>query len=181
MYNSLVVLKEILPVFPCAAVHDPAGPTIQHAVDRFLEKEKRGDLRIFGNSYAAGLKKRESFWAPPTKSRVSMLIYKILRVTHRRSAATCCAVLQAHAAHTWRSSTQRRYTNCAECRRSSYGCAFWFNAISPSRTAFTTDWPQCLSIRTKYDFQLGQTSDGEVSGQSQRHLSWNIIFTPALH
>ncbi|KAI0091900.1 transcription factor/nuclear export subunit protein 2-domain-containing protein [Irpex rosettiformis] len=73
VYNSLVVLKEVLPIFPCAAVLDSAGSTIQHTVDRFLEKEKRGDLRIFGNSYAAGLKKRESFWAPPTKSKVRII------------------------------------------------------------------------------------------------------------
>lgn len=77
VYNSLVVLKEILPIFPCAAVYDTAGPTIQHAIDKFLEKEKRGDLKIFGNAYAAGLKKRESFWAAPAKPKVRFAPFRL--------------------------------------------------------------------------------------------------------
>ena len=68
IYNSLVVLKEILPMFPIAAVHETAGPTLQHAIDRFLEKEKRNDLKVFGNAFAAGLKRREAFWAPSMKA-----------------------------------------------------------------------------------------------------------------
>lgn len=68
VYNSLTVLKEILPMFPIAAVHEAAGPTLQLAIDRFLEKEKRNDLKVFGSAYASGLKKRESFWAAPLKS-----------------------------------------------------------------------------------------------------------------
>lgn len=67
IYNSLIVLKEILPMFPIAAVHETAGPTLQIAIERFLEKEKRSDLKVFGSAFASGLKKRESFWATPTK------------------------------------------------------------------------------------------------------------------
>lgn len=70
VYNSLVVLKEILPMFPIASVYDLAGPTLQFAIDRLNEKEKRGDLKIFGGAYASGLKKREAFWAPPPKPKV---------------------------------------------------------------------------------------------------------------
>lgn len=68
IYNSLVVLREILPMFPIAAVHEAAGPSLQHAIDRFVEKEKRNDLKVFGNAFAAGLKRRESFWSAPIKA-----------------------------------------------------------------------------------------------------------------
>ncbi len=50
VYNAIIVLKEILPVFPLAAVAD-FGPTINAAVDSLLEKESRGDLKILGKAY----------------------------------------------------------------------------------------------------------------------------------
>ncbi|KAG0699864.1 transcription factor/nuclear export subunit protein 2-domain-containing protein [Suillus ampliporus] len=62
VYNAIIVLKEILPVFPLAAVGD-AGPAIDTVMEKFLEKEERGDLKILGRAYSASLKKRESFWA----------------------------------------------------------------------------------------------------------------------
>ncbi|KAG1756059.1 transcription factor/nuclear export subunit protein 2-domain-containing protein [Suillus lakei] len=64
VYNAIIVLKEILPVFPLAAVGD-AGPAIDTVMEKFLEKEERGDLKILGRAYSASLKKRESFWAVP--------------------------------------------------------------------------------------------------------------------
>ncbi|KAG2755797.1 hypothetical protein P692DRAFT_20853707 [Suillus brevipes Sb2] len=64
VYNAIIVLKEILPVFPLAAVGD-AGPAIDNVMEKFLEKEERGDLKILGRAYSASLKKRESFWAVP--------------------------------------------------------------------------------------------------------------------
>ncbi|KAI0375719.1 hypothetical protein BV20DRAFT_1059341 [Pilatotrama ljubarskyi] len=65
IYNAIVVLKEILPVFPVAAVTEYGGPNLARAVERFLEKEERGDLKILGRAYYASLKKRESIWAAP--------------------------------------------------------------------------------------------------------------------
>ncbi|KAG2148090.1 transcription factor/nuclear export subunit protein 2-domain-containing protein [Suillus clintonianus] len=64
VYNAIIVLKEILPVFPLAAVGD-AGPAIDSVMEKFLEKEERGDLKILGRAYSASLKKREPFWAVP--------------------------------------------------------------------------------------------------------------------
>ncbi|KAG1857214.1 transcription factor/nuclear export subunit protein 2-domain-containing protein [Suillus tomentosus] len=64
VYNAIIVLKEILPVFPLAAVGD-AGPAIDTVMEKFLEKEERGDLKILGRAYSASLKKREPFWAVP--------------------------------------------------------------------------------------------------------------------
>ncbi|THH02395.1 hypothetical protein EW026_g445 [Hermanssonia centrifuga] len=67
VYNTIIVLKEILPVFPLAAVNETSGATLDAAIDRFVEKEERGDLKILGRAYAASLKKREPMWAPPAK------------------------------------------------------------------------------------------------------------------
>lgn len=50
VYNAIIVLKEILPVFPLAAVAD-IGAGINAAMDQLLEKEERGDLKILGKAY----------------------------------------------------------------------------------------------------------------------------------
>ncbi|KAF9468910.1 transcription factor/nuclear export subunit protein 2-domain-containing protein [Collybia nuda] len=61
VYNAIIVMKEILPVFPLASVTD-TGASLDVAMDRFLETEERGDLKILGRAYSAGLKKREALW-----------------------------------------------------------------------------------------------------------------------
>ncbi|TFK73010.1 hypothetical protein BDN72DRAFT_791474, partial [Pluteus cervinus] len=69
VYNTIIVLKEILPVFPTmkTAEHGiPCGVILDHAIDTFLEKEERGDLKILGRAYSASLKKREAAWKPQT-------------------------------------------------------------------------------------------------------------------
>jgi len=50
VYNSIIVLKEILPVFPMAAVHEFSGQMLNLALEKFLENEQRGDLKILGMS-----------------------------------------------------------------------------------------------------------------------------------
>jgi THO complex subunit 2 len=50
VYNAIIVMKEILPVFPLAAVTD-TGASLDAAMDRFLETEERGDLKILGRAY----------------------------------------------------------------------------------------------------------------------------------
>jgi THO complex subunit 2 len=52
VYNAIIVMKEILPVFPLAVVLD-TGASIDAAMDRFLETEERGDLKILGRAYVA--------------------------------------------------------------------------------------------------------------------------------
>ncbi|KAF8165073.1 transcription factor/nuclear export subunit protein 2-domain-containing protein [Crassisporium funariophilum] len=64
VYNAIVVLKEILDVFPLASVVD-AGSGIDAAMDRFVETEERGDLKILARSYSASLKRKEADWATP--------------------------------------------------------------------------------------------------------------------
>ncbi|OSX60384.1 hypothetical protein POSPLADRAFT_1058548 [Postia placenta MAD-698-R-SB12] len=65
VYNAIIVLKEILPVFPVAAVNEFAGNMLHVAMERFLDKETRGDLKILGRAYTASLKKREPIWTAP--------------------------------------------------------------------------------------------------------------------
>lgn len=66
VYNAIIVMKEILPVFPLAAVFD-TGASLDSAIDRLLETEERGDLKILGRAYSAALKKREPKWAVSKK------------------------------------------------------------------------------------------------------------------
>ncbi|KAF5387899.1 hypothetical protein D9615_000104 [Tricholomella constricta] len=66
VYNAIIVMKELLPVFPLAVVTD-TGASLDAAMDRFLENEDRGDLKILGRAYSAALKKREALWAMPKK------------------------------------------------------------------------------------------------------------------
>lgn len=49
VYNSIIVLKEILPVFPLASVTD-TGAAIDASMDKLLETEDRGDLKILGRA-----------------------------------------------------------------------------------------------------------------------------------
>ncbi|EPQ59661.1 hypothetical protein GLOTRDRAFT_136479 [Gloeophyllum trabeum ATCC 11539] len=65
VYNAIVVLKELLPVFPLAAVVPTAGHELDKCMREFLQKEERGDLKILGRAYHASLQKRESLWAVP--------------------------------------------------------------------------------------------------------------------
>jgi hypothetical protein len=65
VYNAIIILKEILPMFPLAKVAPEFGPSVNHAMEQFIAKEKRGDLKILARAYAASLQKREPFWAPP--------------------------------------------------------------------------------------------------------------------
>ena len=54
VYNGIIVLKEILPVFPLIKMAEhgsvSCGVVIDHAIDQFLEKEERGDLKILGRA-----------------------------------------------------------------------------------------------------------------------------------
>jgi THO complex subunit 2 len=49
VYNAIIVLKEILPIFPLSTVYD-TGTGLDRAMDHFLETEERGDLKILGRA-----------------------------------------------------------------------------------------------------------------------------------
>jgi THO complex subunit 2 len=46
VYNAIIVLMEILPVFPMAAVLDTSGNAIADAVAEVLKKVQRDDLKV---------------------------------------------------------------------------------------------------------------------------------------
>ncbi|THH13890.1 hypothetical protein EW146_g6381 [Bondarzewia mesenterica] len=77
VYNTIIVLKEILPVFPVSTVSEYIGMPLKQVMESFLEKEERGDLKILGRAYHASLLKREPQWALP-KSAVSKPIASIV-------------------------------------------------------------------------------------------------------
>jgi THO complex subunit 2 len=45
VYNAIIVIKEILPVFPLTAVAE-TGPQLDRTIQECLETEERGDLKI---------------------------------------------------------------------------------------------------------------------------------------
>jgi THO complex subunit 2 len=49
VYNAIVVMKEILDVFPLVSVND-CGAAINSAINRLVESEERGDLKILARS-----------------------------------------------------------------------------------------------------------------------------------
>jgi len=49
VYNAIIVMKEILDVFPLSSVNE-SGPAISAAMERFAENEERGDLKILARS-----------------------------------------------------------------------------------------------------------------------------------
>ena len=57
VYNAIIVLKEMLPVFPLASVTD-TGAAIDVAMDKLLETEERGDLKILGRAYVKSVRYR---------------------------------------------------------------------------------------------------------------------------
>ena len=77
VYNAIIVLKEVLPVFPVAAASGTAGYSLVTVLDRLLEKEERSDLKILARAYHASLKKRESIWAIPTDHKSGHVPMKI--------------------------------------------------------------------------------------------------------
>lgn len=50
VYNTLFVLKELLPVFPLASVMDRIGPGLFQQIEHLVEKEERGDLKVLAQS-----------------------------------------------------------------------------------------------------------------------------------
>lgn len=62
VYNAIIVLQQLLPVYPLAEVYQPAGPEIHAVIEQLIQVEERNDLKILARAYAAGLKKRESLW-----------------------------------------------------------------------------------------------------------------------
>ena len=68
VYNSIIILQELLPVFPVASVNESAGPALAAAIERFLEKEDRADLKVLGAAFASHFNKRKAVWQAPERA-----------------------------------------------------------------------------------------------------------------
>lgn len=51
VYNSVLVLKEVIEVFPIAAVNEVVGSSIDLEIQRLVQNEVRGDLKILARAY----------------------------------------------------------------------------------------------------------------------------------
>ena len=50
VYNAILVLKEILEVFPIAAVNEVVGSSIDFEISKLINSEERGDLKILARA-----------------------------------------------------------------------------------------------------------------------------------
>lgn len=51
VYNAIMVLKEILPVFPMNAVANDTGNILEVAMKGLVEKEERENLKILARAF----------------------------------------------------------------------------------------------------------------------------------
>ena len=77
VYNAMIILKEILPVFPLLSVSPELGPRVEEPVKALLDKEmamppqeRRNDLMTVARAYHSALHKRESYWMPKLLPKV---------------------------------------------------------------------------------------------------------------
>lgn len=94
-YNAILVLKELLPVFPPKGVLPrvgPVGPSLVEQVEQALAREtalppkrQRSDLKLLTNSYLAQLKLVRSRWegweesTPTTASTTTQSVSKLVQ------------------------------------------------------------------------------------------------------
>lgn len=71
VYNAMIVLKEILPVFPLLTIAPELGRGIDAPVKALLDKElllkpdeRRNDIITITRAYHSALHKQESKWLP---------------------------------------------------------------------------------------------------------------------
>lgn len=50
VYNAVLVLKEIIEVFPIAAVNEVVGSSIDLEIQKLVQSEERGDLKILARA-----------------------------------------------------------------------------------------------------------------------------------
>lgn len=65
IHNAIVVLQEVLPVFPVATVNSASGKAISEAMTKCIEVEHREDLKILAGAYHARFLKAKAIWEAP--------------------------------------------------------------------------------------------------------------------
>ncbi|KAG8791241.1 THO complex subunit 2, partial [Serendipita sp. 398] len=64
--NAILILKEILPVFPLRDINRTTGTTLDEALQALLAIEKRGDIKILATSYQGQLRLAKRQWEDPS-------------------------------------------------------------------------------------------------------------------
>lgn len=83
IHNAIVVLQEILPVFPVAAVNSASGKAISEAMAKCIELEHREDLKILAGAYHARFQKVKAVWEAPQAPVVSISkVYRYYSYRH---------------------------------------------------------------------------------------------------
>ena len=90
-YNAILVLKELLPVFPPKGVLPrvgPVGPSLVEQVEQALAREtalppkkQRSDLKLLTNSYLAQLKLVRSRWEESARTTTSGAIQSVSKLS----------------------------------------------------------------------------------------------------
>lgn len=72
--NAILVLREILPVFPVGSIHASTGQFLDDALQELLANESRGDIKVLAISYQGQLRMAKSGWEvqPPTEPTSSV-------------------------------------------------------------------------------------------------------------
>lgn len=68
--NAIIVLKEILPVFPLGIINSSTGQFLDDALQKLLANEKRGDIKILATSYQGQLRMAKKEWETTTEQSV---------------------------------------------------------------------------------------------------------------
>ena len=55
VYNAILVLKEIIDVFPLANVNEVVGSSIDLEIQKLVQTEERGDLKIIARAYVVSV------------------------------------------------------------------------------------------------------------------------------
>ena len=50
VYNAILVLKEIIEVFPLSTINEVVGSSLNLEIQRVVETEERGDLKILARA-----------------------------------------------------------------------------------------------------------------------------------
>lgn len=92
-YNAILVLKELLPVFPPKGVLPrvgPVGPSLVEQVEQALAREtalppkkQRSDLKLLTSSYLAQLKLVRSRWEEGAPTTTSVTTQSVSKSTQR--------------------------------------------------------------------------------------------------
>lgn len=70
IHNAIVVLQEILPVFPVGSINAACGPVISEALTKCINNERREDLKILAGAYNSYLQKNKHIWEIPPELKV---------------------------------------------------------------------------------------------------------------